>query len=435
MDKIKECKICDREYPESKHNFEECYSLDPDWDLEQITTNVKNKKCDVFTPSEQVQIMQQYLRKGAVLDPCVGVGNLIAGITSPVDAFDIEFKYLKSISRKNVTKYHNNFLTCEIKRRYDNVIMNPPYIRIQDLDIKTRNYISQNYPILSGNFDIYYAFILKSLSLLNEHGICVSINPSSILFNKSSKKMMGYLIRNRLIQEIIDYGSEKIFDDADIYCCIMVFTKEPKSHIIYNNTRIPYDKIIDSIFIHKGDKIGKRIQTYNGIATLCDKVYIHKNKIFDEPCIKKIFKVSKNEIRYIIYPYSDDGIIIPEALFKTQNPRSYAWLLSNKEKLSNRDKGKKKYETWYAFGRKQGLLKKIRGEVLYISTICNENYRLHRKKQILHYSGICICCDNIDVIQSSISRPDNKKLLHLISSKRGGGWFNVSSTNIKQLIL
>lgn len=32
----KKCDICDCEYPESKHNFEECYSSDPDWDLETM---------------------------------------------------------------------------------------------------------------------------------------------------------------------------------------------------------------------------------------------------------------------------------------------------------------------------------------------------------------------------------------------------------------
>lgn len=234
MDRIEGCQICEGSYPKSKHNFDECYSLDFEWDLKQMSTDIHSKKCDIFTPPEQVKIMQQYLRKGTILDPCVGVGNLIAGIPSPVDAFDIEFKYLRSIVRKNVTKYHNNFLTCEINQQYDNVIMNPPYIRIQDLDVENRKYISRGYPILSDNFDIYYAFILKALTLINENGVCVSINPSSILFNKSTKKMIGYLIKNRLIQEIIDYGSKKIFNDADTYCCIMVFTKEQKNHILYN---------------------------------------------------------------------------------------------------------------------------------------------------------------------------------------------------------
>ena len=37
----KKCDICDGEYPESKHNFEKCYSLDIDWDLKQIKPTIR----------------------------------------------------------------------------------------------------------------------------------------------------------------------------------------------------------------------------------------------------------------------------------------------------------------------------------------------------------------------------------------------------------
>lgn len=33
MNDAKECKICGGTYPPGKHNFEECYSLDPNWDM------------------------------------------------------------------------------------------------------------------------------------------------------------------------------------------------------------------------------------------------------------------------------------------------------------------------------------------------------------------------------------------------------------------
>jgi hypothetical protein len=36
MENIQQCKICNGKYPESKHNFEYCYSLDYKWDLKQF---------------------------------------------------------------------------------------------------------------------------------------------------------------------------------------------------------------------------------------------------------------------------------------------------------------------------------------------------------------------------------------------------------------
>jgi DNA (cytosine-5)-methyltransferase 1 len=35
-DEIKKCGICDGEYPFLKHDFDECFSLDPDWDFKQM---------------------------------------------------------------------------------------------------------------------------------------------------------------------------------------------------------------------------------------------------------------------------------------------------------------------------------------------------------------------------------------------------------------
>lgn len=40
-EQIKNCIICDGYYPESKHNFEQCYSLDVDWDVEQSKPALK----------------------------------------------------------------------------------------------------------------------------------------------------------------------------------------------------------------------------------------------------------------------------------------------------------------------------------------------------------------------------------------------------------
>ena len=54
-DDIKTCKICHGEYPESKHDFDECYSLDPEWDLIMINKPVVKKSLDHIFRS-----MQQY---------------------------------------------------------------------------------------------------------------------------------------------------------------------------------------------------------------------------------------------------------------------------------------------------------------------------------------------------------------------------------------
>jgi hypothetical protein len=399
------------------------------------------KKCDVFTPLKYAKIMHSYMKSGSLLEPSVGVGNLLIDLEkfNKIDVFDIEKDYLDKLENPRINKHHIDFINYEFLEKYDNIIMNPPYIRIQDMKDEYANNIKKQFPLLKkGNIDIYQAFIIKSLALLNEGGVCVSINPNSILYNKSCVPLMRYLINNKYIQEIIDYNSIKIFNNINVYCCIMVFTKKEKDFLIYNKKKINYVDIKEnaSIFVDNNiNTIEAKIKTFSGIATLCDKIYIHEKKLFDEPCWRPIFKVSKNKIYYIIFPYIN-GKITDECELKTNNPKTYDYLKSNILLLNNRDKGKKKYEAWYAFGRKQGVkLIDNDKQVIFIPTLGNINFPVYIKQYMLFYSGICIYPieEEINHIKACLDDEKNKEYLFKISSKRGSDWFNISSTNIKKL--
>jgi hypothetical protein len=381
----------------------------------------------------------------------VGVGNLLVDLErfTQIDVFDTEQSYLDNIDPSSkIMKRCDDFLTWNFDTKYDNIIMNPPYIKIQDLSSEYRIFLKNAFPLLRGNFDIFLAFILKSLELLEDDGICVSINPSSILYNNSSKPVMEYLIKNRYIKEIIDFGSVKIFDNINVYCCIMVFDKSDKKSIIYssgsggNTEEINYVGLSNSIFLTHDLNltIEPHIKNISGIATLCDKVYIHSKKLFDEPCWKPIFKVSKNTFYWIIFPYRDNKII-EETEFRLENEETWKFLNENRDVLSKRDKGKKKYETWYAYGRKQGI-KEYNEECIFIPTMGNIDFPIYIGEFVLFYSGIGLLSSHGDEegsilslaeIKNNIDKPYNRQLLFTISSKRGSDWMNISSSNIKEL--
>ena len=102
--------------------------------------------------------------------------------------------------------------------------------------------------LTKGNLDIYYAFILKCLDLLTDDGVMVSITPNSYLYNKSSQKLREYLVKNRHIERIIDFKSEKVFPNVSTYCCITIYNKKEKESFIYNDKTINYFQKL-SIFI------------------------------------------------------------------------------------------------------------------------------------------------------------------------------------------
>lgn len=315
------------------------------------------KKSDVFTPDNISKIMAEFLNNhivenSSLLEPSVGKGNLLKFLHldryEKIDIVDIESEYLKHIKKiKNATKYRGNFLKLKTDKKYTHIISNPPYIRIQDLKDTEKHYIRKMFPDMKGNIDIFYAFVIKCIELLKDNGIFVSIVPNSWLYNKTGLFFRKLLIDNRYIKEIIDYGSEKVFKNQEsekevsVYCCILILDKTNKLSFVYNKNIMNYDKIINySLFQTK--QFSKVLQDYiccyNGIATLRDKIFIHKTRLFLEPCWKEIFKVSKNRINWIIYPYNENSKIIRENEFKEKNPNIYSFLLQNKEELLRRDK-------------------------------------------------------------------------------------------------
>jgi hypothetical protein len=125
---------------------------EPDGDLAKFT------KCDIFSPDEISQIMATKINKrGSLLEPAVGSGNLLKFLNihdyTSIDVFEIKKQYLDQINDDAgiVRKHAEDFIKYDYdsQTKYDNIIMNPPYIKIQDLSVDYRKYIKDAFPILN----------------------------------------------------------------------------------------------------------------------------------------------------------------------------------------------------------------------------------------------------------------------------------------------
>jgi tRNA1(Val) A37 N6-methylase TrmN6 len=140
----------------------------------------ENLKCDIFTPDFiSLKMAGKLLNSGTLLDPCVGTGNLLKFLNidnyTQVDLYELKDEYINDIKdSKNIYKYIGDFLKMNINYKYTNIILNPPYIKIQELEADYRKFLRDNFK-LKGNLDIYYAFILKCINLLSDDGIMVRI--------------------------------------------------------------------------------------------------------------------------------------------------------------------------------------------------------------------------------------------------------------------
>lgn len=192
-------------------------------------------------------------------------------------------------------------------------------------------------------------------------------------------------------------------------------------------TRLNLERLENS-----GEKLGDLFNIRNGFATLRNKIYLFTPFSEDDEYFyfekdSKEYKVERGVCRNaikpnilkteadlesfnekIIFPYtiidenSDDLFsktpnrkvkIISENNFQENFPQAYNYLNHHREELSKRDKGKRKYETWFAYGRSQAL--NILGLKLLFPYISNAPYFIFtRDKDLLFYNGYAIISKN-----------------------------------------
>lgn len=297
---------------------------------------------------------------------------------------------------------------------FDTIVGNPPYVKFQDLSDETRAYLVKNWTTVEGGtFNLYFAFFELGFKLLKPAGRLGYITPNNYFTSLAGEAIRRFFQQKKCVRRIIDFTHKKVFD-AQTYTALTFLNKMETEAIIFDrikNSYTPQDflpiangslnylkdlnvkkwrllkkdeqnniKTIETI----GTPIKKLFDICVGIATLKDSVYFIDSSIRNNNCYVKttengIFEIEKKitkpvykisdfksqeeaaqNTRRIICPYSIKGNVatpIPETVFKKRFPKCYAYLLSEKEVLLSRDKGKVKFEPFYVWGRTQGLAK------------------------------------------------------------------------------
>ena len=150
---------------------------------------------------------------------------------------------------------------------FDVVIGNPPYVLIFDELIK--KHMENDYTEFQRNNDLYVAFMVKGMRLLNEAGIFSLITPNTYLKGDYFKDIRQYFMGYR-INEILDFGNKLIFKDATVFTAICNVSKEkPKKQWILKSD-------IDTV---KG-KVNSDENVFVFTSNLVNKLNVHKK--FDD---------------------------------------------------------------------------------------------------------------------------------------------------------
>ena len=210
-----------------------------------------------------------------------------------------------------------------------------------------------------------------------------------------------------------------------------------------------------------GTPLGKLINIRNGFATLKNEIFI-LNVIAEDDSFyytktkdKNEFKIEKSickdaikpnvlkseeqiarKIEKLIFPYhftEGNAIIIDEKELTLKYPCTYQYFLHFKNDLANRDKGKRTYEKWYAFGRSQAI--NIKGYKLLFPYIADKPYFvLTEQKDLLFYNGYALVSDSIrdlKVIRKILKSELFWFYVRHVSKPYGGNYFALAKNYVK----
>ena len=369
------------------------------------------------------------------------------------------------------------------KTMFNFIVGNPPYIRIQHLDEKTRAYIQTNYSLCeTGSTDIYVAFFELAISLLSENGSCGYITPNTYLFTATATRLREHFRQNGNLVELINYGALQLFDDATTYSAITIFggKKIPsftfKKAITKNSfaeVEICFSDLPTKGASWKLDGSSGVIQTNPlgslplgeicdirvGLATLCDKVFIFRTKngptgtsvahtklcgdveLEDElllPVIKcSTAKDCANLPEYrLLFPYKKNATgkhtIIPEAELRKNWPLAYDYLKRVRPELDKRDNGRPNEVAWYAFGRSQAL-DICQGEKIVFSPMNSRPlFLVSRHPECFVYSGYFIkYSGDLDALAEELNSERMVQFINTAGKDMLGGWKGYSKKTIE----
>lgn len=387
--------------------------------------------------------------------------------------------------------FHGNALSFQWNQNvqnfegFDCILSNPPYVCSRNIDEVSLELLKNWSVCSSGHPDLYIPFFQLGVELLRNDGVLGYISVNSFFKSINGRSLRSYFQNLSYEFKIIDFGGLQIFKSKSTYTCICLIQKSKGKlkyaklnsvkqingkSILYNS--INYDSLDwengwnlqNSELINKiesiGKPLGKKYKTRNGIATLKNKVYVFSPIHQDDdyfylqngqlyPIERAICTeiVNPNKLTKLdsidsirqqaILPYlreNDNIDLISEEVFKNDYPNAYHYLSKKKAILSLRDKGKGKYENWFAYGRNQSLEKYNFKLFFPHITPYTPNFVINKEEELLFYNGLALIGESErDLLFMKKIMSSRLFWFYIINSSKpyGSGYFSLSRNYIK----
>ncbi len=394
-----------------------------------------------------------------------------------------EFVKIKLQTEKKVNWNIFNDNTLYLYKNYlkffDFIVGNPPYIRIHNLDLETRELLKKEFIFSEGTIGIYLSFFEMSFKMLKNNAFLGFITPNSYLHNSSYNLFRNYLKQEATLKTLIDFKSNKIFNGFSTYTAISIFQiGNIENSFVYKeliDNKISYVNHIKFVDLNDKDwsftnkenieflrklnfdrnvAIKDFFDVQYGFATLRDKIYISKiekyndklvffnDSFIEKAILKKVIKGTRlkgelNNCEMILFPYeliNGRYIVIEEDKMKQDYPYAYEYLSKHREELESRDIDKG--ALWYEFGRSQGI-QTIHNEKIVLSTLINGEIECYRvPADVMMYSGLFIIKNkpfaDWSIVENTLKSEEFYKYIRLTGKDFSGGYKSITSKQIKE---
>lgn len=353
-------------------------------------------------------------------------------------------------------------------------------------------------------FDKYFIFIEQAINKIKDDGYVCYIVPNKFFKIGAGEKLRNLIAKDHLLVSIDDFGDAQLFEDKTIYSSILLLSKEMQSTFVYSNidsanklwageevnsielssavlNKLPWRLTTDFEFLSMLQKldavavpITRHAEIFNGIQTsaerptpiywfstddivaeYADTIEITRDgniytieKALLRPYFKPTKKAEKGLNSYsilstdkqIIFPYDEQGHLIPIGEMRSSYPGIYAYLEAYYDRLvpksvvegGTRDVPNATADTWYQYGRTQALTAFINTPKLIVGVLSKEPMYAMDDNDILIASGgtagYCAVSKKddspytLEYIQAWLSNPITERILEIVGSDFEGGF-------------
>lgn len=339
--------------------------------------------------------------------------------------------------------------------KMDFVLGNPPYVRVHNLQGKTRQVKAFDFST-GGMTDLYLVFYEIGLRMLTDTGVLCYIAPSSWINSLAGHNMREYLRKSGGLRSFVDLGHFQPFK-ATAYTAIVTLTSGGAQNFSYKLYEGPnkikfvealrYDDVFfaDALYLGTSREIYnfRKIKTSNtlnyvkvknGFATLADDVFIADEFPFDKYVIR-VIKASTGKWRKGFFPYDTNGKPLPsKKIFADRKITSY---LEKHKELLLKGMSQKEQEDWYLYGRTQAL-KDVWKDKYAINTVIKDITSIklnHVKAGEGVYSGLYVLA-NVDyaTLKKVLMSDSFIEYIKVLKKYKSGGYYTYNSKDLEQYL-